>query len=162
MTQEPAVAAHHLTRIQQVRSLGRRERYPSRMPKPTLLREQNRSKNSQMSRESAAKRLLPQSRATATGQFGRLLVQNGAELVDFWWTILDKKPEVMFLTYHFRFWMSIWVSKVPKRSPFLATLGCNASQVRSFVRRSCISLRRFVERKPTCHHVCHVCQKIDR
>ena len=78
------------------------------MPKLTLLREQDRSKNSQMSRGSAAKRLLPQSRATATGQFGRLLLQNGAELVDFWWTILDKKPEVMFLTYHFRFWMSIW------------------------------------------------------
>ena len=47
----------------------------------------------------------------------------GVELVDFWWTILDKKPEVMFLTYHLRFRMSIWVSEVPKKDPFLVTRG---------------------------------------
>ena len=81
-----------------------------------------RSKNSQMSRESAANRLLLQSRATATGQFGRLLVQDGADLVDFWWTILDKKPEVMF-RLSFQVLGEHLGLRTPKKEVFLVTRG---------------------------------------
>ena len=57
-----------LTRIQQVRSLGRRERYPSRMPKPTLLHEQDQNESSRKSGGSAAKCLPPRSCTTVTVQ----------------------------------------------------------------------------------------------